>query len=128
MLVALAFAGAALRSGLRLRTARRLRRAPPPGERPRHLRLAKTAVVLVWIGFAGGPLSAIFLRGFDPFASAHGWLAVTSALLFVATALTGRAMERGAAPARSRDRHAVLALAAVGFAAAALGTGFVLLP
>ena len=127
MLVALAFAGAALRSGLRLRTARRLRRAPPPGERPRHLRLAKTAVVLVWIGFAGGPLSAVFLRGFDPFASAHGWLAVTSALLFVATALTGRAMEQGR-PNQNRDRHAVLALAAVGFAAAALGTGFVLLP
>jgi hypothetical protein len=125
MVVSLGFAGAALRSGLRIRTARRLRRAPPPGERPRHLRLAKTAVVLVWIGFAGGPISAVFLRGFDPFASAHGWLAITSALLFVATALTGRALERGGP---NRDRHAMLALSAVAFAAAALGTGFVLLP
>ena len=41
-------------------------RPPPPGERPRHLRLAKTAVALVCIGFTLGPLSAVFLRGFEP--------------------------------------------------------------
>jgi Protein of unknown function (DUF4079) len=126
MLVALGVASAALRSGLRLRTARRRHRPPPPGERPRHLRLAKTAVVLVWTGFGLGALSAAFLRGFDPFASAHGWLALSAALLFVATALTGRTLERGGQ--RLRDVHAVLALSSVALAAAALGTGFVLLP
>jgi hypothetical protein len=127
MLISLAIAAAALRSGLRLRTARRLRRAPPPGERPRHLRRAKTAIVLVWAGFTLGPLSAVFLRGFDPLASVHGWLALASLALFTATAVTGRKLERSGAP-QLRDPHAILALSAVALAAAALGTGFVLLP
>jgi hypothetical protein len=126
MLISLGVAAAALRSGLRLRTARRRRRPPPPGERPRHLRLAKTAVVLVWTGFTLGPLSAVFLRGWDPFASAHGWLALASIALFTATAFIGRRIERGAP--NLRDPHAMLALSAVAMAAAALGTGFVLLP
>jgi hypothetical protein len=127
MLISLGVAAAALRSGLRLRTARRLRRAPPPGERPRHLRLAKTAVALVWTGFTLGPLSAVFLRGWDPLASAHGWRALTSVALFTATAVTGRRIERGGSESL-RDPHAMLALSAVALAAAALGTGFVLLP
>ena len=126
MLVSLAVAAAALQSGLRMRRTR-LRGLPRRrDERQRHLRLAKTAVTLVLVGFLGGPVSAVWLRGFEPFASLHGWLALLAAALFAATAFLGRRLEHGALA--WRDLHARLALAALLTAAAALGTGFVLLP
>src|SRR5512145_874744 len=126
MLVSLGVASAALRSGLRLRRAR-LRGAPPPRDgRRRHLRLAKTAVAMVLVGFAGGPISAVWLRGFDPFATLHGWLALGAALLFATTAWLGHRLEHGAL--QWRELHARLAIASLLAAAAALGTGFVLLP
>lgn len=126
MIVSLAVAGTALRSGLRIRSARRRGLPPPRGGRERHLRLAKAAVAMVSIGFAGGPISAVWLRGFAPFASLHAWLATSAALLMVATAVLGRRLEHGAQ--QHRELHARFALGAVVLAAAALGTGFVLLP
>lgn len=126
MLVSLAVAVAALQSGLRLRRAR-LRGTPRRrDERSRHLRLAKTAVAMVMVGFVGGPISAVWLRGFDPFATLHGWLALAAVLLFAATAWLGHRLEHGAL--EWRELHARLALASLLAAAAALGTGFVLLP
>ena len=126
MLVSLALGAAALQSGLRMRRAR-LRGAPPrAAERRRHLRLAKLAVTMVGVGFALGALSAVWLRDWRPLGTLHGWLALAAALLFAATAWLGHRLEHGALA--HRELHARLALAALFAAAAALGTGFVLLP
>lgn len=126
MLASLAVAAAALRSGLRMRRARRRGLARRPGERARHVRLGKTAVAMVSAGFAAGLASAVWLRGFDPLATLHGWLAMLALGLFAGTAWLGRRLERGALA--QRELHARFALAALLAAAAALGTGFVLLP
>lgn len=126
MLVSLALAAAALRSGLRMRRARLRGLARRPGERRRHLRLAKAAVAMVSAGFAAGLVSAVWLRGFEPLATLHGWLAVVALALFAATAWLGHRLEHGAL--EHRELHAGFALAALLSAAAALGTGFVLLP
>lgn len=133
MVVGLALALLALRTGLLLRRAR-LRRSPAPrGTRATHLRVAKIAVTMLLAGFVSGPLSAWMLRGWTPFETFHGLVGGIAGALFVATAIQGRALERGPARGgtndlRSRDRHALLALAATGCAAAAAFAGFVLLP
>jgi polyferredoxin len=126
MLISLALAVLTLRAGLALRRAR-LGRAPrDPGLRRRHLRLAKPAVVLVLAGFVGGPLSAVWLRGWEPFASFHGALGLVVATLFAAAALIGRRLERGRS--RAFQLHALLGALAVLGAALAAVAGFVLLP
>ena len=126
MLISLALALLTLRAGLALRRAR-LGRAPlDPGLRRRHLRLAKPAVTLILAGFVGGPLSALWLRGWDPFTSFHGVLGLTVASLFAATALLGRRLERGRS--RAFEAHARLGALAVLGAALAAVAGFVLLP
>jgi hypothetical protein len=126
MLASLATAAAALQTGLRMRRAR-LRGAPRrAGERRRHLRLAKTAVAMVAFGFAAGLASAVWLRAFEPLASLHGWLALSALSLFAATAWLGHRLEHGALALR--ELHVRVAVAALLAAAAALGTGFVLLP
>jgi hypothetical protein len=126
MLVSLALVGAALRAGLRLRSARRRGVPRRIEDRRTHLRLAKTAVSLVLVGFAGGPASAVWLRGFEAFATLHAWLALLAVLLFGTTAWLGHRLEHGAL--RWREPHAILAIASTFAAAAALGTGIVLLP
>jgi uncharacterized membrane protein len=126
MLGSLAIAAAALTTGLRLRRARRRGRAPRLADRRLHLRLAKTAVVLVGIGFVLGPVSSVWLRGWDAFGTLHAWVALGAALLFAGTGWFGLRVEHGALSLR--ERHGALAVAALIAAAAALGTGFVLLP
>lgn len=126
MLVSLVLAVLTLRAGLALRRARRGRAPRDPGLRRRHLRLAKPTVVLVLIGFVGGPLSAVWLRGWEPFASLHGLLGLTVASLFAAAALVGRRLERGRS--RAFEAHARLGALAVLGAALAAVAGFVLLP
>lgn len=127
MLLSLAVAFAALRAGLRLRSAR-LRRAPRPRDAvPRHVRRAKPAVAMLALGFLAGPVSAWWLRGWEPFGTAHAWVGTLAMALFAATAALGWRLERGAARPLV-EAHAWLALAASLAAAAALGTGFVLLP
>jgi hypothetical protein len=126
MLASLALAAAALRAGLAIRRARRLRLPAAPSMRRRHLRLAKPAVLLVLAGLAGGEVSAVWLRGMEPLASLHALAAVPAAALFAAAGLLGRRLERGRASAR--EAHARAALAAAFFAAAAVATGLVLLP
>lgn len=126
MLLSILLAVLTLRAGLALRRAR-LGRAPrDPGLRRRHLRLAKPAVVLVLIGFVGGPISAVWLRGWEPLTSLHGMLGLAVASLFAAAGLVGRRLEHGRS--RAFEAHARLGALAVLGAALAAVAGFVLLP
>jgi hypothetical protein len=126
MLLSIGLALLTLRAGLQVRRARLGRVPRDPSLRGRHLRLAKPAVTLVLIGFLGGPLSAVWLRGWQPFHSFHGVLGLAVASLFAAAAILGRRLERGRASARAA--HAWLAALAVLGAAVAAVAGFVLLP
>jgi hypothetical protein len=123
---ALALAALALRAGLRLRGARRRGARRPPGEYRRHLRLAKPAVLALALGYLGGPASMWWLRGREPFGTAHALAGSVALALFVAAAVLGRRLERGRT--RRRDLHGALALLACAAAAAAAVTGLVLLP
>ena len=126
MLVALALAAATLRAGLALRRRRRRRLRPLPELRRRHLRLAQPALILLLVGFAGGAVSAVALRGWDLLSSFHGVLGTAVAALFAAAAWLGRGLERGRS--RAFDAHALLGGVAVLLAAVAAVAGFVLLP
>lgn len=126
MLISLGLAALALRIGLQMRRARRRRLRRPRGARRRHLRLAKPGVVMLLVGFAGGPLSMAWLRGRDPFDTAHALAGSVAVVLFSAAALVGRRLERGRS--RAVELHAVLGLLAMLVAAAAAAAGFVLLP
>lgn len=126
MVVALVLAGAAARSGLRMRGARRLGTRRDPRDRGRHLRIAKLAVALVVIGWVGGPLSMALLRDRAPFETAHAWIATSALVLFLVTAVLGRGLERGRH--RRLDAHALVAMAGLLAAGLAAITGFVLLP
>jgi hypothetical protein len=126
MLASITLAALAARSGLRMRSARRLGARRDPSERGRHLRLAKLAVAFVAIGWVGGPLSMAWLRDRAPFETAHAWIATGALVLFVATAVLGRGLERGRH--RRLEAHALVALAALLAAGLAALTGFVLLP
>jgi hypothetical protein len=126
MLGSIALAALALRSGLRLRRARRGGARRTGADVRRHLSLAKPAIVLLLAGFAAGPASMAWLRGREPFGTAHGWIGALAIALFVAAAALGRRLERGRG--RPLDAHAALAALAVLAAAAAALTGFVLLP
>ncbi len=126
MVATLTLAGAALRSGLRMRNARRRNARRERGALQRHLRLAKPAVVMALVGFAAGPLSMFWLRGRDPFGTAHAVAGSAALLLFVATGILGRRLERGRG--RPLDAHALLATLALLAGAVAAISGFVLLP
>jgi len=126
MAISIGFAARALRSGLAMRRARHRRCTRHPGDVRRHLARAKPAVLLVLVGFAGGPISMAWLRGRAPFESAHGRIGLVAAALFAATALLGRRLERGRG--RPLEAHAVLALCALLAAGLAAATGIVLLP
>lgn len=117
---------AALRLGLRLRRARLGGAARDRDLLRRHLRVAKPAVFVVWVGFAAGPVSSFVLRDWTPFTHLHGWLGIGTALLFAATAWVGHRLEEGRS--RARDLHVLLALAATLAAAVSAMSGLVLLP
>lgn len=126
MVVSLLLAGAALREGLSLRRARALRRPPPPGARRRHLRLARPALTLICVGFLGGLISAVWLRGFSPLRTFHALLACVALALFLGAGRLGARLARGDADARAL--HARLGAGAVLVSIAAAIAGFVLLP
>jgi hypothetical protein len=126
MLGSLALAAAALRAGLRLRRARRLGQKRSAAVYRRHLLLAKATLVCVTVGFGAGIASSVVLRGWSALATAHGWLAVAALASFLTTGLIGWRMEHGYG--RAVEWHARLAALSVLLAAAALGTGLVLLP
>jgi len=90
------------------------------------LRLAKPAVVVVLVGFVGGPLSMFFLRDRTPFTTLHALLGTLEASLFVAAAVLGHRIEEGTS--RAADAHGMLGVAAFLAAAGAAIAGFVLLP
>jgi hypothetical protein len=135
MVAALALAGLTLRAGLRLRAgrhARAARRRTLSGARPRgevlraHLRMAKPAVILLLIGFVGGPAAWFGLRGGSPFEMYHAGLGLRAAALFVAAAVLGKRLQegRGGRP----DLHGLLGLLGVLAGAVAAMAGMVLLP
>jgi hypothetical protein len=126
MVVSLGLSLAALRLGLRLRRARAARRPAPRDARRRHLRLAKPAVACVLVGLVSGPASAIWLRGWEAFATLHAWLGLAAAIGFAGAAVAGRRLEAGRSDARSA--HALLAALGVLAGAVAAIAGFVLLP
>lgn len=125
MLATLVLAILSLRAGNALRRARRARGRRTAQMRARHLQLAKPTVLLVLVGFAAGPISAVWLRGFRPFDTFHGMLGLLCVGLFVATAVIGWRLEHGAS--RAFEVHALLATLAVLVAALASVAGFVLL-
>jgi len=126
MLSSLGVVALALRSGLRLRRARRGAAPRRPELRRRHLRLAKPAVALVLAGFAGGPVSWVWLRGGEPLGTFHGAVGLLVAALFAAAAVLGRRLETGRS--RAFDAHAACGGAALLLGALAAVAGFVLLP
>jgi uncharacterized membrane protein YedE/YeeE len=129
MLVALALAGLALRQGLAMRR-RRIRGEPPKRSLlAAHLKLAKPAVLLVVLGLLSGPVSAVWLRGWSPFGTLHGWLAVAAAGLFVAAAVQGHRLEEGRVRREDgANGHGLLGTVAMLLAAVAAAAGMVLLP
>lgn len=126
MVASLAGVALALRAGMALRRARRTGERRAPDLRRRHLRVAKPAVAAVALGFAGGPLSMLWLRDRAPFETAHAWLGAAALALFAAAAVLGRRIERGRS--RALDAHALLGVLGALLAGAAAVAGFVLLP
>jgi len=126
MAAALATLLLALRAGLALRRARLGARPRSLALRRRHLRLAKVGVAAAALGFAGGPASMVWLRGREPFDSVHSLLGGLAILLFAATAVLGRRLER--ARGNPRNAHALCGLLAILAACAAAMAGLVLLP
>jgi polyferredoxin len=126
MLVSIGLAALALRAGLVLRRSRRGSQARTPRMRPAHLRLAKPAVVLLLLGFVGGPISSVWLRGWEPFHTFHGIVGLVVVGCFAAAAGLGHRIERGRS--RAFDAHALLGGLGVLLAALAAVAGFVLLP
>lgn len=120
----------ALRSGLRLRRARRTGGTPPSTTRralrERHLRLAKSAVAVALAGAVGGPLSMALLLDRTPFETLHGWVGLLTAALLLGTAVLGHRIEAG--ESREYDLHGALAIATSLAAATSAVAGFVLLP
>ncbi len=126
MVAGLALAALALRTGLALRRTRQGRGRRTPAMRPAHLRASRPAVVLLLLGFVGGPVSAVWLRGWDAFHTFHGWVGLLAAALFGSAGLLGQRMARGGS--RSFDLHALLGALAFLAGALAAVAGFSLLP
>lgn len=126
MLGSFALVAATLRAGLSLRRARRLGQRRSAEAYRRHLRLAKPALVALVIGFCAGLASSVGLRGWNAFGTAHGLVASAALTAFFATGTLGWRLEHGRS--RAVEWHARLAALAVLLAAAAIGTGLVLLP
>jgi hypothetical protein len=126
MVAGLLVCGIALRLGLVLRRSRRFRTRREPGVRAAHLRFAKPAVAMVLLGFCAGPISAVWLRNWEPLRSFHGWLGVVATALFVAAAIFGHRLEGGRS--RAFDAHALAGLLAMLAALVAAVAGFELTP
>ena len=94
MVASLGVVALALRAGLRLRRARFGRGPRAPDLLRDHLRFAKPAIALVFAGFLSGPISAVWLRDWTPFATFHAWLGFIAAALFLAVAVLGWRLER----------------------------------
>lgn len=126
MLLSIGAVVVALRRGLRLRRARLAGTRRDPELRRRHLLVARPAVAAILVGFIAGPISAVALRGFEPFDTFHGAVGVSVAALFAAAAWLGHQLAHGRS--RARDLHALLGGLGVLLSALAAVAGFILLP
>jgi len=126
MLLSIGAVAVALRHGLRLRRARLAGARRDPEWRRRHLLVARPAVAAMLVGFVLGPVSAVVLRGFEPFDTFHGAVGVAVVALFGSAAWLGHRIARGRSCAR--DLHALLGGLGVLLSALAAVAGFVLLP
>jgi len=126
MVASLAAVALALRAGLRLRRARFGRERRTPDLLRAHIAVAKPAIAVICVGFLAGPISAVWLRDWTPFATFHAWIGLLAVGLFLAVAVLGWRLERHRG--RPVDAHAALAGLAVLAAAVAVVAGMVLLP
>ncbi|MFK7895514.1 MAG: DUF4079 family protein [Myxococcota bacterium] len=94
--------------------------------REAHLRFGRLAMILVWVGFAMGPVSMLLFRERAAFDSFHGILGVIVLGLFSWTGWTGRALSRG--DQEVRGIHRLGAAASLGAALLSAVAGFTLLP
>lgn len=94
----------------------RLRRAKAPeGSRRRHVRLGPWALVAMLAATAGGLGTAVFVRGWRPLGTLHGWLGGATALVFVGLWRLGvRLAPQGGAGANTHGLLGLLALFAAG--------------
>lgn len=125
MLLTMGLLALALKEGLGLRKARLGRVA---ADRPRslHTRVAKIATSLLLVGAAAGPVSAVWLRGWEALATLHAWVALTVGAVCLCAACLGLRLESGRMT--NPEIHGWLGLATLFGAVGAFMTGFVLLP
>jgi len=126
MVASVGLAIATARLGLEIRKRRASGRVVGSELRRRHLRLGKTAIALVLVGFVLGSVSMVWLRERPAFDSFHGILGIIVSGLFAWTGLSGRSLARGDQSARGL--HRLVAAASIGAALLSAVAGFVLLP
>lgn len=126
MVTSLVFALITAKLGLEIR--RRRARSERVGQdlRERHLRFGRVTMLLVWVGFAMGPVSMVLFRDRAAFDSFHSILGIIVLGLFSWTGWTGRALSRG--DAEMRGIHRLGAAASIGAAMLSAVAGFALLP
>ncbi len=125
MLITMGLLALALKEGLGLRKAR-LQRRDSGNTRRLHTRVAKIATVLLIVGAISGPISSVWLRGWEALATLHAWVALTVGGVCLTTAVLGLRLERGRF--KNAEVHGWLGLATLFGAVGAFMTGFVLLP
>jgi hypothetical protein len=126
MSVSLGLAVATARLGLEIRNRRRRGQAVGRALRDRHLRLGRSTLALVVVGFAAGPPSMAWLRDRPVFESLHAVLGLIVLGLFLWTGWSGRALAAGNPDAR--DVHRIAAAASIAAALLSAVAGFRLLP
>ena len=87
--------------------------------------------MLLLAGFVGGPVSALLLRDWRPFATLHAWLGLVAAGLFAAAGWLGWKLQTGRVQGerpRVASRHGLLGALALLAAAVTAVAGMVLLP
>jgi hypothetical protein len=115
----------ALKSGLAMRRLRQRAGSRDFALLRRHLAMAKPGVALAVLGFVGGGVSSVTLRGWELLESFHGIAGAVVVILFSVTAVFGRRAERGEGDPAV---HGLLGVFAVLIASLAAVAGFVLLP
>lgn len=116
----------AMRLGLTMRSARARRQARPKTLWRGHVRLAKFAFGIGFLGMILGPVTWVAIRDQPPMSSLHGKVGVLASLLAAVTYTFGRRLEQGRG--QPRDAHAFVGIVAVLTAVLALLTGLELLP
>ena len=94
--------------------------------RERHLRFGRMTMVLIWLGFAMGPVSMVLFRDRAWFESFHSMMGIIVLGLFSWTGWTGRSLSRG--DAEMRGIHRLGAAASIAAAMLSAVAGFALLP